>query len=318
MIDGHRFLYIYSMKAKEDKLIRFISISESHQAFGLPAPQHPLISLVHFNQHNPFNTAMAPIYDVLSFYKITFITRNRGRLKYGRNYYDYDEGSMLFLAPNQLVGSTDYNSETYCYILLIHPDFLLGHPLARKIKQYGYFSYASNEALHLSDTEREIILSVFKIIEQELNSRVDEFSQEVVIAQLELLLSYVNRFYKRQFITRKVFNNDILQKTESILDDYINNQVSLHQGLPTVQYLSEQLNISPGYLSDMLRSHLGQNAQQYIREKLIEKAKERLISTDLTVAEIAYELGFEHPQSFSKMFRTRMGLSPLEFRKSYD
>lgn len=318
MIDGHRFLYIYSMKAKEDKLIRFISISESHQAFGLPAPQHPLISLVHFNQDNPFNTAMAPIYDVLSFYKITFITRNRGRLKYGRNYYDYDEGSMLFLAPNQLVGSTDYNSETYCYILLIHPDFLLGHPLARKIKQYGYFSYASNEALHLSDTEREIILSVFKIIEQELNSRVDEFSQEVVIAQLELLLSYVNRFYKRQFITRKVFNNDILQKTESILDDYINNQISLHQGLPTVQYLSEQLNISPGYLSDMLRSHLGQNAQQYIREKLIEKAKERLISTDLTVAEIAYELGFEHPQSFSKMFRTRMGVSPLEFRKSYD
>lgn len=306
------------MKAKEDKLIRFISISESHQAFGLPAPQHPLISLVHFNKDNPFNTAMAPIYDVLSFYKITFITRNRGRLKYGRNYYDYDEGSMLFLAPNQLVGSTDYNSETYCYILLIHPDFLLGYPLARKIKQYGYFSYASNEALHLSDAEREIILSIYRIMEQELNSRVDEFSQEVVIAQLELLLSYVNRFYKRQFITRKVANNDILQKTESILDDYLNNQISLHQGLPTVQYLSEQLNISPGYLSDMLRSHIGQNAQQYIREKLVEKAKERLTSTDLTVAEIAYELGFEHPQSFSKMFRNRIGLSPLEFRKSYD
>ncbi|WP_346985180.1 helix-turn-helix domain-containing protein [Chryseobacterium sp. POE27] len=306
------------MKAKEDKLIRFISISESHQAFGLPAPQHPLISLVHFNKENPFNTAMAPIYDVLSFYKITFITRNRGRLKYGRNYYDYDEGSMLFLAPNQLVGSTDYNSETYCYILLIHPDFLLGHPLARKIKQYGYFSYASNEALHLSDAEREIILSVYRIMQQELNSRVDEFSQEVVIAQLELLLSYVNRFYKRQFITRKVVNNDILQKTESILDDYLNNQLSLHQGLPTVHYLSEQLNISPGYLSDMLRSHIGQNAQQYIREKLIEKAKERLTGTDLTVAEIAYELGFEHPQSFSKMFRIRMGLSPLEFRKSHD
>jgi AraC family transcriptional regulator, transcriptional activator of pobA len=306
------------MKAKEDKLIRFISISESHQAFGLPAPQHPLISLVHFNKDNPFNTAMAPIYDVLSFYKITFITRNRGRLKYGRNYYDYDEGSMLFLAPNQLVGSTDYNSETYCYILLIHPDFLLGYPLARKIKQYGYFSYASNEALHLSDAEREIILSIYRIMEQELNSRVDEFSQEVVIAQLELLLSYVNRFYKRQFITRKVANNDILQKTESILDDYLNNQISLHQGLPTVQYLSEQLNISPGYLSDMLRSYIGQNAQQYIREKLVEKAKERLINTELTVAEIAYELGFEHPQSFSKMFRNRIGLSPLEFRKSYD
>lgn len=306
------------MKSKEDKLIRFISISESHQAFGLPAPQHPLISLVHFNQDNPFNTSMAPIYDVLSFYKITFITRNRGRLKYGRNYYDYDEGSMLFMAPNQLVGSTDYNSETYCYILLIHPDFLLGHPIARKIKQYSYFSYTSNEALHLSDSEREVILSVYRIMEQELNSRVDEFSQEVVIAQLELLLSYVNRFYKRQFITRKAVNNDILQRTETILDDYLNTQTSIHQGLPTVQYLSDQLKISPGYLSDLLRSLIGQNAQQYIRGKVIEKAKERLTNTDLTVAEIAYELGFEHPQSFSKMFRLRTGLSPLEFRTFFD
>ncbi|WES98174.1 helix-turn-helix domain-containing protein [Chryseobacterium arthrosphaerae] len=306
------------MKSKEDKLVRFISISESHQAFGLPAPQHPLISLVHFNQDNPFNTSMAPIYDVLSFYKITFITRNRGRLKYGRNYYDYDEGSMLFMAPNQLVGSTDYNSETYCYILLIHPDFLLGHPIARKIKQYSYFSYTSNEALHLSDREREVILSVYRIMEQELNSRVDEFSQEVVIAQLELLLSYVNRFYKRQFITRKAVNNDILQKTESILDDYLNTQTAIHQGLPTVQYLSDQLKISPGYLSDLLRSLIGQNAQQYIRGKVIEKAKERLTNTNLTVAEIAYELGFEHPQSFSKMFRLRTGLSPLEFRNSFN
>lgn len=306
------------MKSKEDKLIRFISIPESHKAFGLPAPQHPLISLVHFNKDNPFNPEMAPIYDVLSFYKITFITRNKGRLKYGRNYYDYNEGSMLFLAPNQLVGSTDYNSETYCYILLIHPDFLLGSPLARKIKQYAYFSYSSNEALHLSDSEKEIILSVYRMMEQELNSRVDEFSQEVVIAHIELLLSYVNRFYKRQFITRKAVNNDILQKLETILDYYLNDENSLGHGLPTVQYLSDQLNISPGYLSDVLRTVIGKNTQQYIREKLTEKAKERLISTDLTVGEIAYELGFEHPQSFSKMFRVQTGLSPIEFRNSFN
>ncbi|BFO67346.1 helix-turn-helix domain-containing protein [Chryseobacterium sp. KCF3-3] len=306
------------MKSKEDKLIRFISISESHKAFGLPAPQHPLISLIHFNKDNPFNAEMAPVYNLLSFYKITFITRNKGRLKYGRSFYDYNEGSMLFLAPNQLVGSTDYNSETYCYLLLIHPDFLLGHPIAGKIKQYSYFSYSSNEALHVSDPEKEIILSVFRIMEQELNSRVDEFSQEVVIAQIELLLSYVNRFYKRQFITRKVVNNDVLQKTETILDDYLNDQDLMHQGLPTVQYLSDQLNISPGYLSDVLRSVIGKNTQQYIREKVTEKAKERLISTDLTVAEIAYELGFEHPQSFSKMFRVQTGLSPVEFRNSFN
>ena len=306
------------MKNKNDKLIRFISISESHQAFGLPAPQHPLISLIHFNERNPFNTGMAPIYDVLNFYKITLITKNSGRLKYGQDYYDYNEGSMLFLAPNQLVGSTDYNSKTYCYILLIHPDFLLGHPLAKKIKKYGYFSYSSSEALHLSINEKEIILSVYQIMEQELNSRVDEFSQEVVIAQIELMLSYVNRFYKRQFITRKVVNNDILQKTETILDNYLSNNESLRSGVPTVQYISDQLHISTGYLSDMLRSLIGMNTQQYIHEKLIEKAKEKLTTTELTISEIAYELGFEYPQSFSKLFKTKTSLSPLEFRKSFN
>jgi len=306
------------MKNKEDKLRRFISISESHQAFGLPAPQHPLISLVHFNEDNPFNTEMVPIYDIVDFYKITFITKNSGRLKYGQEYYDFNEGSMLFLAPNQLVGSTDYNSKTYCYILLIHPDYLLGHPLAKKIRQYGYFSYASNEALHLSDKEKDIILSVYQIMEQELNSRVDEFSEEVVIAQIELMLSYVNRYYKRQFITRKAVNNGILQKTETIVDDYINSRKSIDFGVPTVQYLSEQLHISPGYLSDMLRSLIGKNAQQYIHEKVIERAKERLTTTVMSISEIAYELGFEHPQSFSKLFKTKTHVSPLEFRNSFN
>ncbi|WP_310587821.1 helix-turn-helix domain-containing protein [Dyadobacter luteus] len=305
------------MKSKEDKLIRFITISETHQAFGLPKPQHPLISLVHFNEHNPFNTGMAPIYDVLSFYKITFITDNNGKLKYGRDYYDYDEGSMLFLAPNQLVGSTDYNSRTYCYILLIHPDFLLGHPLAGKIRQYGYFAYSANEALHLSDTEKENILSIYRNMEKELGSRVDEFSQELMIAHIELLLSYVNRYYKRQFVTRKVANDDILSKTEAILDNYLNSRQSLHDGVPTVQFLSEKLNLSPGYLSDMLRSLIGLNAQQYIHEKLIEKAKERLTTTQLSMSEIAYELGFEHSQSFSKLFKNKTNQSPLEFRASF-
>lgn len=311
------FWYIYMMKTKEKKLIRFITISETHEAFGLPKPQHPSISLVHFNERNPFNTSMAPIYDVLSFYKITFITDNNGRLKYGRDYYDFGEGSMLFLAPNQLVGSTDYNSKTYCYILLIHPDFLLGYPLASKIRQYGYFGYSANEALHLSDTEKENILSIYRNMEKELNSRVDEFSQELMIAHIELLLSYVNRYYKRQFITRKVVNDDILSKTEAILDTYLNSQQSLHDGVPTVQFLSEKLNLSPGYLSDMLRSLIGQNAQQYIHEKLIEKAKERLTTTQLSMSEIAYELGFEHSQSFSKLFKNKTNQSPMEFRASF-
>ncbi|MFP5436771.1 MAG: helix-turn-helix domain-containing protein [Bacteroidia bacterium] len=303
---------------KKKNLIRFRSISESHEAFGLPKPQHPLISLVHFNESNPFNTEMAPIYDVLDFYKITFITQNSGRLKYGQDYYDYDDGSMLFTAPNQLVGTTEYNRNTYAYLLLIHPDFLLGYPLANKIKQYGYFSYSMNEALHLSNQEREIILSVYNIMEQEMNERVDEFSQEVIVSQIELLLSYVNRFYKRQFITRKGVNNDVLQKTEALLDDYFNTQKTVNHGVPTVQFLSEQMHLSPGYLSDLLRSQIGQNAQQYIHLKLIEKAKEKLSTTPLTVSEIAFELGFEHPQSFSKLFKTKTKLSPLEFRQSFN
>ena len=303
---------------KKKNIVRFRSISESHEAFGLPKPQHPLISLIHFSENNPFNTEMAPIYDVLDFYKITFITKNSGRLKYGQDYYDYDDGSMLFTAPNQLVGTTEYNSNTYAYLLLIHPDFLLGYPLAKKIKQYGYFSYSMNEALHLSSQEREIILSVYKIMEQEINARVDEFSQEVIVSQIDLLLSYVNRFYKRQFITRKGVNNDVLQKTEAILDDYFNTQQTLNKGIPTVQFLSEQLHLSPGYISDLLRSQIGQNAQQYIHLKLIEKAKERLSTTHLTVSEIAFELGFEHPQSFSKLFKSKTKLSPLEFRQSFN
>lgn len=261
---------------------------------------------------------MAPIYDIVDFYKITFITHNSGRLKYGQDYYDYNDGSMLFIAPNQLVGSTEYNSKTYAYLLLIHPDFLQGHPLANKIRQYGYFSYAMNEALHLSAQEREIILSVYKIMEQEINARVDEFSQEVIVSQVELLLNYVNRFYKRQFITRKSVNNDILQKSETLLEAYFSTGQTLEKGIPTVQFLSEQLHISPGYLSDLLRSVIGLNAQQYIHLKLIEKAKEKLSATNLTVSEIAFELGFEHSQSFSKLFKSKTKLSPLAFRQCFN
>lgn len=306
------------MKKKAENLIRFISISESHKAFGLPKPQHPLISLMHFNESNPFNPEMAPIYNVLNFYKITFITQNSGRLKYGQDYYDFNEGSMLFLAPNQLVGTTEYSRNTHGYILLIHPDFFLGYPLAQKIKQYGYFSYSVNEALHVSDQEKDIILSIYSIMGKELNSRVDEFSQDVMIAQIELLFSYINRFYKRQFITRKAVNNDILQKTEAILDDYYNRRQSLNNGVPTVQFLSEQLNLSAGYLSDLLRSLIGQNAQQFIHLKLVERAKEKLSTTGLSISEIAYELGFEHPQSFSKMFKSKTKMSPVEFRSSFN
>ncbi len=254
---------------------------------------------------------------VLDFYKIAYKSNLYGKAKYGQNYYDFGEGGLVFTAPNQIFESPDDTVKSG-YLLLIHPDFFLSYPLAKKIKQYGFFSYSANEALHLSDKEKTTILSVFKILDDELNSRIDDFSQDVIISQVELLLNYSNRFYKRQFITRKAANNDLLQKLEEMLDDYFNNEKSLTQGIPTVQFLSEHLNISSSYLSDMLRSLTGQNAQQHIHNKLVEKAKEKLSASPLSVSEIAYQLGFEHPQSFSRLFKIKTNLSPLEFRQSFN
>ncbi|MBD8084165.1 helix-turn-helix domain-containing protein [Chryseobacterium caseinilyticum] len=303
---------------KEKNLIRFQSINEIHDACGIPKPKHPLISLTHIEKESCFDVSQFPVYDVLNFYKITLVMKNKGRMRYGQDYYDFDEGSMMFLAPNQLVGITEYSGNAEYYVFLIHPDYLLGSPMAKKIKQYAYFSYSVNEALHLSETEKETVISVFKFISNELNDRIDEFSQDVILAQIELLLQYANRFYKRQFITRKTVNNDVLEKTEEILEEYFENSRALELGVPTVQYISEKLNISAGYLSDLLRALIGKNAKQYIHYKLIERAKEKLSSTDLSVSEIAYELGFEHSQSFSKLFKNKTLKSPLEFRQSFN
>jgi AraC family transcriptional activator of pobA len=307
------------MKKEEIAYVKMGSLSDMHRAFGLPAPAHPLISLVD-GATNRAILSKLPQSHVLHFYKISYKPSLGGKLKYGQDYYDFDEGGLLFAAPNQIIGSHGNNDAEICsqYTLLIHPDFLWNYPLAKKIKQYGFFSYSANEALHLSDKEKATIISIFKIIEEELNSRIDDFSQDVIISQIELLLNYANRFYKRQFITRKAVSNDLLQKLEDLLDEYFNNETSLSQGIPTVQYLAENLNISPSYLSDMLRSLTGQNAQQHIHHKLIEKAKEKLSTTSLSVSEVAYELGFEHPQSFSKLFKTKTNLSPLEFRRSFN
>ncbi len=306
------------MKKEETSLVKITSLSEGHRLFGFPKPQHPLISLI-----NGVDVRMEmdkfPPNHVLSFYKIAYKPKLTGKLKYGQSYYDFDEGGLLFASPGQIIGNND-NDATVCsvYTLLIHPDFFLGYALAKKIKQYGFFSYAINETLHLSEEEKATIIGIFKMIESELNSRIDDFSQDVVISQIELLLNYANRFYKRQFITRRAINNDLLQRLEEILDTYFADEMTLSQGIPTVHYLSEKLNISPSYLSDILRSLTGQNAQQHIHQKLIEKAKEKLSTTSLSVSEVAYELGFEHPQSFSKLFKTKTSQSPLEFKRSFN
>lgn len=304
------------MKKEEHIPQIFNSISDLHRALGLPKPVHPLISLVDNTKLSVSKNQLATSF-LLNFYKISYKKGLAGKIRYGQGYYDFDEGGLVFTSPNQLLAVTD-DTEYSGLTLLIHPDFIRNYPLGRNIKNFGFFSYAANEALHLSDKERAIILTVMKNIDDELQSTIDDFSQDVIISQIELLLNYSNRFYKRQFITRKVVNNDLLTKLEHLLDDYFDNNTALMQGLPTVQYVAEQLNVSPHYLSDILRTLTGQNAQQHIHNRLIEKAKEMLSISNLTVAEVAYQLGFEHPQSFNKIFKRKTNLTPVEFKQSFN
>ena len=304
------------MKKDERSLQKFESLTDFHRVFGLSKPLHPLISFIDISdmKYEPKELTGSIVMD---FYKIAYKPNLCGKAKYGQNHYDFGEGGLVFTAPNQVFEAPNGSSNSG-YLLLIHPDFFLSYFLAKNIKQYGFFAYAANEALHLSDTERATIMAVFKIISEELNSRIDDYSQDVIVSQVELLLNYSNRFYKRQFITRKAVHNDLLQKLETILDNYFDHEISIKHGIPTVQHLAGQLNISSSYLGDMMRSITGQNAQQHIHHKLVEKAKEKLSTSDLSIAEIAYQLGFEHPQSFSRLFKTKTNLSPLEFRQSFN
>lgn len=304
------------MRKETNVPYKFESLSDLHRALGLPKPRHPMISLIN-NMDNKIVPCQLPNPFTMNFYKIGYKPNLRGAIRYGQRTYDFDEGGLVFVSPNQVTGSPDDNQDHSGYTLLIDPRFLAGYPLARKIKHYGFFSYATHEALHLSDKEKRTIISIFIIIEEELNSNIDELSQDVMISQLDSLLTYANRFYKRQFITRKAESHDILHKLEDVLEQYFEQDISLLKGLPTVQYLSEQLHLSPSYLSDMLRSLTGQNAQQHIHHALIEKAKEKLATTGLPVSDIAYGLGFEHSQSFSTLFKQKTNVSPMEFRHSF-
>ncbi|WP_316786968.1 helix-turn-helix transcriptional regulator [Pedobacter frigiditerrae] len=305
------------MKKEEHIPHLFNSISELHRMLGLPKPLHPLVSLVD-NTQLAVNKGELPHSFLLNFYKISYKTGLSGKIRYGQNYYDFDEGGLVFTSPKQLLAVNDDETEYRGQTLLIHPDFIRNHSLCKNITKYGFFSYAANEALHLSDKERNIINGIFENINDEIQSNIDDFSQDVIISQIELLLNYSNRFYKRQFITRKAVSNDILAKLEDLWLAHFEQKTALTMGLPTVQYLADQLNVSPRYLSDMLRSLTGENAQQHIHNKLIEKAKEILSISNLSVAEVAYQLGFEHPQSFNKLFKSKTSYSPLAYRQSFN
>lgn len=302
------------------KPYRVKTISEFHRLRGLPKPEHPLISLIDYGsiKHSSENNPTSWIFD---FYSISLKRDFGAKIKYGQQEYDFDEGVMFFISPGQVFRievEEDASLKKSGWILLIHPDFLWNTPLAKTIKDYEYFDYSVNEALFLSEKEEAMMTGILQNIQQEYHSNIDKFSQNIIIAQIELLLTYAERFYQRQFITRKITNHTILNRLEDILTDYFNSDDLVEKGLPTVQSIAEALSVSPNYLSGLLKVLTGQSTQQHIHDKLIEKAKEKLSTTDLSVTEIAYELGFEHPQSFSKLFKTKTNLSPSEFRLSFN
>jgi AraC-like DNA-binding protein len=302
---------------QQSNINRIESISQLMRVLRLSAPMHPLIALV---DYTTVPIEMFPKGDKVSldFYKISFKPTFTGHIKYGQGYYDFEEGGLAFLKPKQVVLPPE-DVESYEGIALyFHPDFIRNYPLGKTISQYGFFAYDVSEALFLSAKEKEIVANLFGTIALELQNNIDSFSQDVLVSQLELLLNYSNRFYNRQFITRKAINHDIVSSLDELLNGYFKEENSLKNGLPSVKYISTELKLSQRYLSDMLSSLTGLNTQQYIQHVVIEKAKERLSSTNLSVSEIAYGLGFEHSQSFSKLFKTKTNLSPSEFRHSFN
>jgi AraC-like DNA-binding protein len=298
---------------------RIKTILEYHQALGIAKPEHPLVSVIGIDAFKPpeGNRRISVIFD---FYIISLKRNIEGAIKYtyGQQSYDFEDGVMFFIAPKQVFSfDADHSLKSSGWMLLIHPDFLWGTPLAKTIRKYEFFDYSANEALFLSEKEEATISGIAQLIKQEYHANIDKFSQGLIIAQIELLLQYCDRFYNRQFITRKISSHQILNRVEEILNEYFEGEDLVEKGLPTVQFIAESLTISPTYLSSLLKALTGQSTQQHIHGKLIEKAKEKLSGTSLSISEIAYELGFEHPPSFTKLFKSKTNLSPLAFRSSF-
>lgn len=290
------------------------SISEFHRLLSLPEPLHPLVSVINLAESIFLEDEVWKGF-VNRFYCVALKREAKGKIRYGQQHYDYDKGVLSFTAPNQVQHLDLQNMECGSgYLLIFHPDFLLQHSLATSIGSYGFFSYAVNEALHLSAEEEDDLIAILNKIDKEC-SHIDKHTQEIILTQIELLLNYSNRFYERQFITRRNNNSVLLAKFEQLVDEYFNSEV---HGLLTVQYIANKMNLSPNYLSDLLRVHTGQSTQQHIHEKLIGKAKEKLSTTNLSISEIAYALGFEHAQSFSTLFKKKTNLSPLAFRAGFN
>jgi len=294
-----------------DEILKLENICQYNELMGQET-LHPLVSVVDFSKTQQMKHARMN----LGFYTIFLKDVKCGDIKYGRNYYDYQEGTLVFIGPGQIVG-IDNNGEYFQpkgWALLFHPDLLRGTSLGHNIKEYTFFSYEVNEALHLSEKERLVILDCLTKIEFELEHAIDKHSKTLIVTNIELLLNYCVRFYDRQFITRDNVNKDILVRFERLIDDYYQSDKPQTLGLPSVRYCAEQLHLSANYLGDLIKKETGKSAQENIQLKLIDIAKEKVFDTSKSVSEIAYELGFKYPQHFSRMFKKSVGISPNEYR----
>lgn len=275
--------------------------------------KHPLVSFIDFSTVKPLRHARK----LYGFYAIFLKDVKCGELRYGRQYYDYQDGTLIFVAPGQVFGAED-NGEVFQptgYLLMFHPDLLRNTLLGKlMMKDYTFFSYETNEALHLSSEERQVVMDCLHKIQYELQHPIDKHSKGLIVDSIKMFLDYCTRFYDRQFITRDNVNKDVLVRFEALLEDYFMKGRAEKTGLPTVQYIANELNLSANYLSDLLRKETGSTALRYIHDKVIDVAKTQIVSTDKTISEIAYLLGFQYSQHFTRLFKKEVGCTPNEYR----
>ena len=295
-----------------ENVIKLDSIEDYNQLYGLKT-LHPLVAVIDLRKATKLPPAATLNFGIYALY---LKQTKCGDIRYGKQLYDYQEGTVTSFAPGQVVEfQKPENIHPDSQGLIFHPDLIRGTSLGQNIKHYSFFSYASNEALHLSDEEKIIFLDCLNKIQLELQQPADKYSKRLITRNIELLLDYCMRFYERQFITRAKVNKDVLTKFEDLLDAYFQDEKPKHQGLPTVKYFAGQVNLSPNYFGDLLKKETGKTTQEYIQEKLINVAKEEIIGSDKNVSEIAYLLGFQYPQHFTRIFKKNVGYTPSEYRK---
>jgi AraC-like DNA-binding protein len=298
-------------------VIQLHSISDISKLIPLWKAVHPLAAVIDFSkvdEHLEEGTRISG-----DFYSIMFKNYCANKLRYGREVYDFQDGSLICIAPKQVLtldSEIEKREDMMGWGLFFHPDLIRGTSLGKTIKEYSFFSYETNEALHLSDKEKQTLNDIIQRIQSELAENIDKHSQALIVSNIELLLNYCKRYYDRQFITRKTANSNLLNRVEEVLTDYFKSNDLSEKGLPTVKYLAEKVHLSPNYLSDLLKRETGMNAQDRIHYYLIEEAKTLLLNSDKTVGELAFSLGFEYPQYFSRLFKSKTGMTPLEYRST--